>query len=268
MKEKYRKFKERYPHFEFWALILVALIIVVIISFCGGINIGNISLKEGTFKETLTKEPAPLASADTLAIDSVAEEPKVVEPDTTVKHVLIFGDSMTILLARRLADYGWKNGFDVTSITWDGSSTIGWSSSDKLSEAMNRRKPDFIFLSLGGNEIVVGNKEARLKYIQKLVDRFGDIPFVWIGPPLKTDNTDFEDMVKSVIPANAYFRSDLTLEIGPDHIHPTPSGGRVWMDSIMRWMPSSHHPILSEFPDTTGTRWENIYFNAKGERKN
>lgn len=264
--DKKKSFKERYPYFGLLALLIVAFGIIVALSFADGLDLGFIKLKGSRFKEELTREQ----KVEEVVADTVPEEkPTLVEPDSTVRRIMVFGDSMTWLLANRLADYGEKNGYTVTSITWDGSTTIGWCQSEKLIDNLAEVKPDFIFISLGGNELTVNDLTSRSKYVETLLSNIGDIPLVWVGPPMEAKDTKFEDMIKSMIPEGAYFRTQgMELEIGPDHIHPTRAGAAVLIDSVMRWMPKTPHPILSELPDSTmHGEYTHIYFNTKGERK-
>lgn len=260
-----RNIREKNPFFGMWCLITLAFIVIVAISFAEGLDLGFYSFKSSSFKDNLTKVQTP----DTLAVaDTIPDKPKEVQPDTTVKNVLVFGDSMTVLLARRIADYGAKNGYKVTSITWDGSTTLGWCDSEKLTGQLANQKPDFIFISLGGNEINLSDPNGRSKYVKRLLSHFEDIPFIWVGPPMETKGTKFEEMILSLVPEGSYFRSDFPVELGPDHIHPTRDGATVMIDSLMRWIPKSHHPILNLFPDTLTGDFTHIYFNTKGERKN
>lgn len=237
-----------------WLLVALSLIIIMFISFSDEMTIGSHTVKKGTFKETLLAQnnssPSDIEALDSL--ENIEEEAKIIEPDTTVKSVFIFGDSMTILISRRMAAYGKMNGYKVNSVTWDGSSSIGWSGKDTLDYYLKKFKPDFVMISLGGNEIYIKSFESRMPYIEKLLKKLGDIPFVWIGPPTwKDDQSMYNDMLEQNLPKGTFFRTEgMELKRGPDHIHPVQSAANIWVDSIMRWMATSAHPILSEFPDS------------------
>lgn len=255
-----------------WVLLVVGLVIIVGISFIDDIKIGDYTVRKGTFKETLLADIPEEIPADSLAmLDSLAlkEEKVVAEPDTTVKSVMIFGDSMTVLIARRLAAYGQQNGFKVHSITWDGSSTIAWANLDTLNKYIPEFKPDFFFVSLGGNELFLKDVDSRIPHIKKIIDRFEGKPFVWVGPPNWKEDFGYNDMLERTLPKGTFFKSDgIPLDRGPDHIHPTPKAGGLWTDSIMRWMAHSAHPILAELPDSTvkNAPFTHIYIRVK--RKN
>lgn len=269
-KDKFKNFSKYNPYVGLWLLVAVALIIVLVISFSDGLDVGFTQLKGGSFKETILQQPD--STEEVLAkIEEVEKELSKAavneeKGDSTVHHVLVIGDSMTSLLANRIADYGAKNGYTVTSITWDSSTSVKWSTTEKLEEGL-AEKPDFIFIVLGINEYSVGNKETRTQKVKDFISRLNGIPFIWVGPPRSKDVDKYEDMVKSQIPPGTYFRSDFTIQRGPDGVHPTRYGAGLWVDSIMRWMPKSAHPLLSVFPDTIKGKYNHIYYNAKGECK-
>lgn len=249
-----QKYKKSYLYL--WLLLAVALIIMIVISFADEVRVGKLSLQKAPFKEVLTGQTPPGVSgpgaAAYLPMDTSFMAPPENRTDTTVKSVLIFGDSMTILVANRMAAYGKQNGYDVTSVTWDGSSSVGWSGCDTLDNFIKRVKPDFIMVTLGSNELFLQNFDKRRPYIEKLVKKMGKIPFVWIGPPNWKEDKGFNDMMESTLPAGTYFRTEgMELPRGKDHIHPTPAGGVIWTDSIMRWIATSRHPILNEVPDAS-----------------
>lgn len=255
-----------------WLLLAVALAIIITIAFLDDSSFGEITLKQGSFKEVILapeEEPEMLTKSDSVAANNLisgASEAAVAEPDTTVKTVLVFGDSMTILVANRLAAYGEKNGYRVCSVTWDSSSSVGWSGCDTLDNFIGRYKPDFIFVTLGSNELFLKNFDSRRPYVEKLVGKMGDIPFVWIGPPNWQEDKGFNDMMESTLPKGTFFRTDrMELPRGADHVHPTQKGGIIWTDSIMRWMAKSRHPIPAEVPDSgvTTRSHKSHYYKAK-----
>lgn len=254
---------------------MIALAVVIGISFVDEPKIGDMELGKATFKDVILapelteEEKAELEELEAMSRpDYVEPRVKTAEPDTTVKTVLIFGDSMTILVANRLAAYGEKNGYRVASVTWDGSSILSWSSCDTLDNFIARYHPDFIMVTLGSNELFLKNFDSRKEYVEKLVRKMGNIPFVWIGPPNWKEDVGFNAMMRSVLPRGTYYDSNpLDLPRGTDHIHPTPKGGITWTDSIMAWMEFTPHPIPFARPDakvTTRTHLSHYYKAGKG----
>lgn len=243
----------------------MALIVVLVFAF---VEFDNVPLKKGPFKEVLLADKQAedsIAAADSI-VEQAGEKQTVQEPDTTVKSVLLFGDSMTILVANRMGAYGKKNGYKVAAITWDASNSVGWSSADTLEKYIDKYNPDFLMVVLGSNELFLQNFDARRPSVEKLVKKMGDIPFVWIGPPNWQEDKGFNAMMERTLPKGTFFKSEgIELQRGPDHIHPTPAAGAIWTDSIMRWMPKSAHPILAELPDTTMKNGvhSSVYIRAK-----
>ena len=43
----------------------------------------------------------------------------------------------------------------------------------------------------------------------------------------------------------------MELKRRKDGIHPTQDASALWVDSIMRWLPKSGHPILADVPSDT-----------------
>lgn len=241
-----------------WLLLAVALLVVVVVAFLDfDLHVGEAYvIKKAPFKEVILKADEVSSPQDSVCPqDSVSlqhSQRVVYEPDTTVRSILIFGDSMTILVANRMAAYGKQNGYKIYSVTWDSSTSVGWSGCDTLDNFIARYRPDFIMVTLGSNELFLKNFDSRKPYVQKIVEKIGNIPFVWIGPPNWKEDQGYNAMMQSVLPAGTFFCSDgLDLPRGADRIHPTPKGGIIWTDSIMRWMPSTPHPIRSEVPDSS-----------------
>ena len=113
--------KKPSPAFALWFLITIALVIFIGISFSEDIKIGNHTLSKAYFPETLLpqiesiQEETPVEIKDTLPLPVET----LVEPDTTVHNVLVFGDSMTHHLAMSISKYGTKNNYKVTGVTWE-----------------------------------------------------------------------------------------------------------------------------------------------------
>lgn len=253
-------------------MLAVALAVVCAFSFFDSLRIGNYEFARGTFPEVIfatEQEPMELYDGQGFPISEEGERVVLAETDSTVSSVLIFGDSMTVLVANRLAAYGEKNGYAVTSVTWDGSSTVAWSSCDTLDNVIAHAKPDFIVVTLGSNELFLKNFDSRIPHVRKIVEKFHGTPFVWIGPPNWKEDQGFTAMMRRALPAGTFYDSNhLDLPRGPDHIHPTPSGGISWTDSIMAWIPFSAHPIRAERPDKgVRTRSHNSYYYKMGGGK-
>lgn len=238
-------------------MLTLALCLFLVISFSEGLHIGNYYPEKGRFKQQLlSRGEEPQELLQTEIQDTVPEIIKetVISPDTTVRSVLIFGDSMTHNLGMSIAKYGSKNNYKVTSVSWESSSILAWANSDKISQYIAMSKPDFIFISLGSNEVGLKNFEARIPQIKKIIDKIGDIPYIWVGPPLwKKDDGLYPLIEKNIGDGRFFSTGNLELERGPDHVHPTRKGADTWADTLMRWQLKGFHPLLAEKPDSTSS---------------
>lgn len=166
------------------------------------------------------------------------------------KKILFIGDSMTGWLAERLNAYGEENGFDVSTIVWDGSTIAKWASSSKLPDIIEQQNPDAVFISLGMNELFEAHPEKRLKTpVDKIKTAIGERPFLWIGPPSWPGHSQGEilnEWLENELGSEEFFRSfDLKLSRqSAKNPHPTRAGMIEWMDSVVNWMPDNAKVVL------------------------
>lgn len=233
-----------------WLLLAIALAAVITVGFAEDFTVLGHTLKKAPIAETLFPEKE---SADTVVVlpDSLFEIAKEdrVEVDSLPKSILLFGDSMTLNLALRLAKYAKQNGHQMHAVNWDSSNTKIWAESDTLEYFLKKYQADFVFISLGSNETYFKNPESRLPYVTRILQKIGDIPYVWIGPPNWNEDTGINDLIESSCMPGSFFRSaGMEFKRKKDHIHPTRASSALWIDSIARWMPKSFHPILMDTP--------------------
>lgn len=196
-----------------------------------------------TPKKKLAKKPSAPAKA---------EEAK---PDTSRQVILLFGDSMLEGLTRRLDDYTAANGYQLHTVIWYSSSTETWATTATLEHYIAQYHPSYILLCLGSNELFVNDLDQRDQYIKTLVQKMGDKPFVWIGPPNWKEDTGIDQLICDNVGKGAYFDSSrLNLTRGKDGRHPTFSAAAGWADLIAKWMSSSQcdHPIKMDRPTKNG----------------
>lgn len=239
-------FKKTY--LALWLLLSVALIVVLLVAFSDDIVIGG---------KTFRKAPvADLFSTDSLSVelaqagtDSIPELIEEIKTDSLPQSIFIFGDSMTFNLALRLAQYAKQNGHVINSVNWDSSNTKIWAEHDTLAYYIEKFRPTQIFISLGSNELYISKPETRLPYIKKILEVIDTIPYVWIGPPNWKEDGGINDLLARTCRPGSFFRSaGMEFKRKADHIHPTRSSSASWIDSIMRWLPSSAHPFIAEMP--------------------
>jgi hypothetical protein len=173
-------------------------------------------------------------------------------------------------LSPRLAAYAAANGHTLYSVIWYSSTSEIWGRSSRLSQYIRRLHPDYIFICLGSNELIVRNvKTKRRKFVNNILSQVGSIPFVWIGPPNWKPDTGINELIDECVPAGCYFVSNgMTFERGKDGAHPTPASAAQWMDSVARWMPQhAAHPIKMRSPQPgQRARAKRTYVHQPNER--
>ena len=235
-------------------------------SFSDDISFGPWTVKKAPLAETLF--PVKMSGysleedADSLLSEDECAEPELQPTDSMPKNIFLFGDSMTFNIALRLAKYAKQNGHRFHAVNWDSSNTKIWADTDTLGKYLKAYHPDFVFISLGSNEVYFKKPETRLPYVKRILAEIGDIPYIWIGPPNWNEDTGINDMLESVCRRGSFFRSaGMEFKRKKDNIHPTREASALWVDSIMRWMPKSSHPILAALPsDSLGKVPTNVVF--------
>ena len=260
--ENMRKLLWIYTQLVALLLIPIALIILYASS--------DLSLATPMFaleKAPLPEVPNPFSSSSqdlsmssapsdqfTAVTDSLASDPASADTfavDTTRRRLLLIGDSMVEGLRLRMADYAMENGYDLMAVVWYSSSTLWYTKSDTLRYFIDKHQPDYILICLGGNEQFARDLDKRAGYVRTMVERIGDIPFVWIGIPSWRSNCKFNDCVRGVVGDKRFYDSSrLTLARCEDHAHPTPAAASQWMDSVAVWLSGQEtaHPIRMNVP--------------------
>ena len=248
-------------YLKIWLILFVGLVAMTLMSFAGGLDIGPISMKASALADILTKPVASDAPANTTenslheCADSVAADSTVVaQPDTAAHTILIFGDSMLEGLNSRLGAYAKANGHKLYSVIWYSSTTKVWGENiDTLRMHMRQFKPDYVFVSLGANELFVRDIiSQRGKYVDAIIAELGQIPYIWIGPPNWKKDTGINELLQKKLPKGTFFLSDgMHFDRAKDGAHPTRKSAAFWMDSVARWMAlHAAHPIRLEKPDS------------------
>lgn len=245
-------------YFSFFALLLVAFMLFAGLSFFKDGIEESFGINTATFASDLLSMPDDeLELADVVTTDSASgKATTIVERaplDTTRKNILFIGDSMLERLSPRIAAYAEENGHQMNTVIWYGSSTEVWATSGRAKECIQKYRPDYIIISLGGNELFVNDIIARrTKYVKQIVAEFADIPYVWIGPPNWKKDTGINKMIQSVVPKGNFYLSytpDQHYERAKDGAHPTPASAAKWADRICKWIvEESNNPIVLNLP--------------------
>ena len=148
--------------------------------------------------------------------------------------MLVFGDSFVDAgLSQRLKKHVQERGGKLLADSWTSSTTVAWSSGDRLNNLLAAFKPDVVFISIGANEVFLPAPEARAQYVRSIVKRLAGRPCVWVGTPLWKGETGITAVERANAPPCAYFDSSaLEIARNPDKIHPSPKGGAAWADAV------------------------------------
>ena len=212
----------------------------------------KLGLKKGKFNETLfASDKEEVTNKDTVATQE--KKPNKNEMDTTKKTILFIGDSMVECLFPRMSAYAKKNGHTFYAVVWYSATTEVYGTRTTVKEYIDKYHPDYILFSLGGNELFIRDiKENRQKYVDEIIRQFGDIPYIWIGPPNWKPDTGINAMIKSSVPEGCFYLSyspDQHYDRKKDGAHPTAASSNQWMDRICKWiMTESAHRIRLEKP--------------------
>ena len=212
----------------------------------------KLGLKKGKFNETLfASDKEEVTNKDTVATQD--KKPNKNEMDTTKKTILFIGDSMVECLFPRMSAYAKKNGHTFYAVVWYSATTEVYGTRTTVKEYIDKYHPDYILFSLGGNELFIRDiKENRQKFVDEIIRQFGNIPYIWIGPPNWKPDTGINDMIKSSVPEGCFYLSytpDQHYDRKKDGAHPTAASSNQWMDRICKWiMTESAHRIRLEKP--------------------
>ncbi len=247
-----------------WLLLVVALVFFVVISFIGDDVFSTGPFKKAPFHEHLLKTRNNSQDSLLLLSEQLPEDvsEKIVEIDSLPQSIFIFGDSMTLNLAYRLAQYARQNGHTINSVNWDSSNTITWAQSDTLDYFIKKFKPTFIFIALGSNELYLKKPETRIPYVKKILEKIDTIPYIWLGPPNWKEDAGINDMLaKECRPGSFFLTNGMKLDRKKDKVHPTRQASALWVDSVVRWLPNSSHPIVMDIPaDSIGKQNPHVVF--------
>ena len=189
-----------------------------------------------------------------------SDEPSEMPLDTTKQTILFFGDSMLEGLSRRLCDYAMENDYELHTICWYSSTSEIWAKSDTLDYFIDKFQPTYIMICLCSNEQFVKDLPKRAEYIDKIIARLGNRPYIWIAPPSWKEDTGINQLISEKVGDKRFYDSTkLKFVRGRDHVHPTFRSAESWMDSIAVWMQSQAtlHPIVMNPPSEKRDRkWD------------
>lgn len=240
-------------------LLLIALILIVLYSLSDTeIKIGNFTFQKADIKKYFHHQDT--LPSDTLVPVLPTQQQPLVIMDTTSQRILLFGDSMVEGLSKRLQNYAAENNHECLSVIWYSSSTKIWAETDTLEYFKRTFNPTYIMISLGGNELFVRDLDKREEYIKQIIKKFGDIPYIWIGPPNWKEDTGINDLMEKHAKPHRFFPSkNLKFDRISDGAHPTMKSAANWMDSVAVWIQNeTYYRIKMDFPQSNAKKGSTI----------
>ncbi len=231
------------PYWKGWATLAFSLVL-----FLAGGPYWIEPLEHVQLPQRSESEPESTAVYPLLTIQvppplhSPAQRPggEAFMPDTSRPAVLLFGDSMIEWVRFRLARWLKEIGYDLYVVLWPSSNLIWWAENDTLPYLIQTLKPEYIIVSIGGNELFIPQVEKRKPHMEKILQTIGSIPYIWVGPPNWAEDTGINDLIARGVGPGRYFASKrLTFERLEDGAHPTPRSSYAWADSIAAYLRDS-----------------------------
>jgi lysophospholipase L1-like esterase len=190
---------------------------------------------------TTTAAANPTATATSVATAPAASKLPLPK-GTTVLHV---GDSFADALGKDLKKELQKR--DIKNVLKYQEATYipEWAGFKMgFAQLLAAHDPDFVIITLGGNELAMPDPTKRADPVRRLVKQIGERPCIWIAAPLweKAPNTGLLEVIKNnCAPCLFVDTNELidNLERLDDKIHPTIPERRRWARYMIRWLESN-----------------------------
>jgi hypothetical protein len=218
-----------------------------------------------------TSEPA--ASAVDAAAPQPSSEPSApalpppLPKGTVVLHI---GDSMADALGKPLNRELDKRGIKAYLEAHESTYIPEWAGFKmELDRHLLSRKPDLVLITLGGNEMKVPDPSTRVAAVQRIVQKVGDRPCLWIAAPMwpGLKSTGILDVIREHCAPCLYVDTNVLipdLQRLKDGVHPTIPERRRWAQFMIRWMLHNRDPqgkqpwsfkALTSAPPPTSETW-------------
>jgi lysophospholipase L1-like esterase len=170
----------------------------------------------------------------------------------TGSKVLQVGDSFAGALGIPLGKMLEARGVHSVLKAKDASYLTDWAWDGELQKQIWKYNPDLVVITLGANELKIGEPEARIKTVKKLVSILMGRPCVWIAIPLwdGPQNGLLEVIRNNVAPCR-YLDTNALMDTAhmariEDGIHPTASAREAWAKLVLEWLEVHREPDGAE----------------------
>lgn len=194
---------------------------------------------------TSSPEHAPLIHTlpPALPVAQPAALPPPLPSGTTVLHI---GDSFAGALGYELERELEVHGVDAI-LKYEKSTYIPtWAWKRELADYLGRYAPDLVLITLGANELGIGNPAQRAENVQRLVQRLEGRPCVWVGIPLwQGARPDLMEVIRDNCGPCVFLDSHALLpdlERARDRIHPSLAARSRWAQAVVAWLTERRNP--------------------------
>lgn len=187
---------------------------------------------------------------------TIVQVPKKIEVLQN-KRILLAGDSEAGSIVYEIQKYAVLNGHNLCrSIIWNSATDMTYANTDTLKNNIQRFKPEYIIFVIGLNQVFQRNFDDSKNAINKIIEEFKEIPYIWVGPANWVKDYGINQCYKDNIDSGAFFLSgDLILDRAEDGRHPSINGSKKWVDSICYFLTNkAKYRIKMEKIDTAFKR--------------
>jgi len=192
-----------------------------------------------------SRAPVPVASA-TDPEPAPPAEPPPLPKDTTVLHV---GDSMADALGSQLSPILKTLGIEAPLKAKEATYIPQWAGFKmNFQQHLAYYDPDFVIVTLGGNETAMPTPTDRIEPIKRLVKQIGDRPCIWIAAPLwpGATHSGILDVIRENCAPCIYVDTNELIEpkmkVLGDGIHPTIPERKRWARYMVKWLRAARDP--------------------------
>jgi hypothetical protein len=201
-----------------------------------GLHAGR-AMPAGTDHEATVTMPSGLVVAGTLGA-----QPLPLPKGTTVLHIGdSFAGALGIELDKALKSRGVRGILRYTTSSYIPT----WAWDKNLDQYLSDYQPDLVLITLGGNELEIARPGRRAETVQRLVQRLGGRPCVWIAPPLWKEENGLLEVIQNNLGSCRYMDTNAVIKYMPragDKIHPHMNARKDWAQVVLHWLSRERDP--------------------------
>ena len=191
---------------------------------------------------------APASAGSAPAVESASAPAAELPKNLTV---LVIGDSFAQALGLGLKHRERELGMRVLLRGQQATYIPEWAGPNRgVDRMIQAESPDIVLIALGGNELAMTTPEIRRPKVAELVAKVGNVPCVWLSPPLwNIKDNGLLGVIRGASSPCRYFDSDKVVPSvprGSDKIHPSVEGQKVWADGLLAWLRAELAPPMGK----------------------